>query len=120
MSDLVVVAVITAKDGGESAVRDALTALVPPTRAEEGCLDYQLFESQAAPGTFVTIERWRGQADLDAHMQTPHIAATFAAAGDALAGAPAIHPLTPVPSRGLTARDAGGADGRTGGGRVDL
>lgn len=100
MSDLVVVAVITAKDGGESAVRDALAALVAPTRAEDGCVDYQLFESQTAPGTFITIERWHGQADLDAHMQTPHIAATFAAAGDSLAGAPAIHSLTPVPIPG--------------------
>lgn len=39
------------------------------------------------------MEHWRGQADLDAHMQTPHMADALAAAGEHLAGAPAIHPL---------------------------
>ena len=77
-------------------MRDALTALVAPTREEEGCLSYALYESTSAPGTFVTVESWRAQADLDGHMASAHIAATFAAAGDALAGAPAIHVLTPI------------------------
>lgn len=96
MSDLVVVALIPAKPGSEDVVRAALTALVPPSRAEEGCLSYDLYESSSAPGTFVTVEKWRAQSDLDAHMKTPHIAQVFATAGDALAGAPAIHGLTPI------------------------
>ena len=96
MSDLSVVAVLTAKDGQEDVVRQALRALVAPTREESGCLAYDLFESAAAPGTFVTQERWRGQADLDAHLQTPHVQAALAAAGDALAVPPGIHPLVPV------------------------
>lgn len=98
MADLTVVAVITAQPGKEGVVRDALSALVPPTLQEEGCLGYVLSESAAAPGTFVTVETWRGQADMDAHMQTPHVAQAFAAAGQALAAAPAIHPLMPVSS----------------------
>jgi quinol monooxygenase YgiN len=44
----------------------------------------------------VTQERWRGQDDLDAHLQTQHVAEAFAAAGEALATAPGIHPLVPV------------------------
>ena len=96
MADLLVVAVITAKPGSEEVVGTALASLVEPTRAEEGCLAYDLYRSAADPAAFVTVERWRGQADLDAHMGTPHIAAAFAAAGEHLAGAPAIHPLTPV------------------------
>ena len=96
MSELPVVAVITAKDGGADQVRDALTALVTPTRAEEGCLSYELYESTTTPGVFVTVESWRAPADLDAHMQSEHIARTFAQAGDALAGAPTIHSLTRI------------------------
>ena len=96
MSELSVVAVLVAKDGQEDLVRRALTALVAPTLAEEGCLGYELFESAAAPGTFVTQERWRTQGDLDAHLQTEHVQAALGAAGDALAAAPAIHPLVPV------------------------
>ena len=96
MADLTVVAVITAQPGKEDVVRDALAALVPPTLQEEGCLGYVLSESAAAPGTFVTIETWRAQADMDAHMQSPHVAQAFAAAGESLAAAPGIHPLVPV------------------------
>jgi quinol monooxygenase YgiN len=94
--DLPVVAVLVAKAGQEQTVRAALTDLVTPTRGEEGCLSYDLYESGAAPGTFVTLESWRSQADLDAHLQTPHVQAALGAAGDALDGAPGIHPLQPV------------------------
>ncbi len=96
MSDLTVVAVITAKPGSEQIVRDALNALVPPTRAEDGCVSYDLHESANEPGTFVTIEVWHAQSDLDAHMASPHIAETFKVAGEHLANQPAIHPLRPL------------------------
>ena len=91
-----VVAVITAKPGSEDVVRDALSALVAPTREEAGCLSYSLSESSATPGTFVTVEEWKDPADLDQHMASDHIATAFAAVGDGLAAAPAIHPLTPL------------------------
>lgn len=96
MTDLDVVAVLIATSGSESVVRDALSGLVVPTRQEQGCLSYDLYESGAAPGTFITVERWRSQADLDAHMQTAHVAQALVAAGDALAAPPDIHPLLPV------------------------
>lgn len=93
MADLTVVAVLVAQPGQEDVVRDALVALVPPTLAEPGCRSYVLSESTAAPGTFVTVETWAGQEDLDAHMTTAHVQQAFGAAGAALAAAPAIHPL---------------------------
>jgi quinol monooxygenase YgiN len=96
MSDLHVVAVLKAKPGSEEAMAAALGSLVKPTLAEEGCLAYELFESAAEAGTFVTVERWRSQDDLDAHMKTQHIAAAMAAGADLFAAAPAIHPLKPV------------------------
>ncbi len=96
MPDVQVVAVLIAKEGSEDVVREALTALVPPTREEEGCLSYELHESVAAPGTFVTLERWRATEDLDAHLQTPHVAQALVAAGEHLAAPPGIHPLKPL------------------------
>ena len=96
MSELRVVATIPAKPGSEELIREALAKLVTATRAEDGCVSYDLFESAAAPGTFVTIESWRSQEDLDAHLKSPHIGEAFAVAGDNLAGDVAIHPLTPV------------------------
>ncbi len=96
MSDLPVVAVIVAKPGSEGPVREALQSLVEPTRAEAGCRGYELYESAAAPGTFVTVESWDAQSDLDQHMQSEHVAAALTAAADHLAVPPAIHPLTAV------------------------
>lgn len=96
MSELHVVATIPAKSGSEDAVRDILSTFSAATRQEDGCLSYDLFESASAPGTFVTVERWRGQDDLDAHLKTPHIAEAMQASADHLSGEIAIHPLRPV------------------------
>jgi quinol monooxygenase YgiN len=96
MADLHVVAVLPAKAGSEDIVREALTALVPPTRDEAGCISYDLYESAVAPGTFFMVETWRGQSDIDAHFGTPHMHTALAVAGEHLDGPPQIHTLTPV------------------------
>lgn len=96
MSELNVVATIPVKAEHVETIRGALVQLAGATRQEAGCLAYDLYESAAAPGVFVTVERWTDRAALNAHMQSPHVAAAFAAAGDALSGDVAIHPLTPV------------------------
>jgi quinol monooxygenase YgiN len=96
MADVPAVAVITARAGSEQQVQQALLALVEPTRSEPGCISYDLFVSAADPATFITVESWRSQADLDAHLQTPRVQQALAAAGDHLAQAPAIHPLRHV------------------------
>lgn len=97
MSDLAVVAFIKAKPGSADVVRDALRDLVTATRRDEtGCLSYELNESAATPGTFITVESWVDQGALDAHLQTPHLQAALAAAGEHMAEPPAIHPLMPV------------------------
>lgn len=94
MTDLQVVAIITAKTGSERLVADALRALVEPARSEQGCIAFDLFTSAADPATFVAIETWRSRDDLDAHLQSPRVQQAFATAGDHLAQAPAIHPLS--------------------------
>lgn len=72
----------------------ALSTLAAATLANEpGCYAYDVYESTAAPGTFVTVEAWRAQEDLDAHMATPHMGAAFEVLGGAIAGDVAIHPL---------------------------
>jgi quinol monooxygenase YgiN len=96
MADLDVVAVLTAKPGSESLMRDALTALVAPTRAEDGCISYDLYASATDPQVFVTVEKWRSQADVDAHMGSAHIQAALASAGDHFGAGPAIHSLSPI------------------------
>ncbi|MGN6251348.1 MAG: putative quinol monooxygenase [Marmoricola sp.] len=94
--ELQVVALIPTKPESREAIVAGLAELVAATRAEEGCISYTAYESSTQPGVFVTVETWRNQADLDAHMQTPHIAKAFDVLGPSLAGEVAIHPLQPL------------------------
>jgi quinol monooxygenase YgiN len=88
-----VVAVITAKPGSEPLVEAALKELTASSKNDQGCLSYDLFVSASAPATFITIERWASQEDIDAHMASPHIAKVVAVAGEHFDGLPAIHTL---------------------------
>ena len=79
------VAVIAGKPGTGDQLEAALRELAAATHGEEGCILYSLQRGVAEPDTFVTVEKWRSQEDLDAHMQSPHIAAALGAATDLLA-----------------------------------
>jgi len=79
---LSVVATISAKPEFRAEVRQALETIVPPSRAEAGCLQYDLHVARNNPDNFVMIERWQDDATLDRHLATPH----FAALGAALDG----------------------------------
>ncbi|MEO8850705.1 MAG: putative quinol monooxygenase [Allobranchiibius sp.] len=93
MSDLDVIAVIEAKSGSEGEVKAALQELATATRAEEGCISYELKVAADKPTTFITVEKWRSAQDLDGHMNSAHIAKAFDVAGPHLAAAPGIYPL---------------------------
>jgi quinol monooxygenase YgiN len=79
-------------------VEAALKALVDPSRKDQGCISYELFASASVPATFVTIEKWQSQEDLDAHMASAHMADAIKAAGDHFDGFPSIHTLRPLSS----------------------
>ncbi len=96
MAELHVVAVIKAKEGKEAAVREAMSSIIGPSRQDKGCIRYDLFEAQGAPGTLVNLETWASVEDMNEHMKSPHLGAAFAGAGDALDGAPQIYLLNPI------------------------
>jgi quinol monooxygenase YgiN len=56
-----------------------MQAMLAASRAEDGCLAYSYGEDVAEPGLIRVFEAWRDQACLDAHVQTPHMAAWRAA-----------------------------------------
>jgi quinol monooxygenase YgiN len=70
-----VVAHIHAAPGHEAVVREALESFVEPTRAEEGCLRYDLFQDITDPLKFTFIEEWTSEEALDMHSKSAHIAA---------------------------------------------
>lgn len=81
MSNLIVVATIVAHAGQQGIVRAALEQVVPPSRAEAGCLRYELHVDHADAARFVMLEEWTG---LDAHAEhetTAHFKALVAAVG---------------------------------------
>lgn len=89
MSDntLSIIAVLKAKEGQQDNLKSALQALIAPTRQEEGCLDYSLFQLQETPDVFYMRESWKGQEALDAHIALPHFQA-FVQEMDALLAEP--------------------------------
>jgi len=63
--------------GMESDLKSHLVSLSAPTRAEPGCLQYDLYQSSANPHEFMRLEVWQSPAHLEAHKQTPHLRASF-------------------------------------------
>ena len=82
------IARIDAKPGQEQLLADALSELAGPSRAEAGCVQYDVCRSRENPGALIVLEEWESQAALDAHMETPHFTAFLAKVGDAIAGEP--------------------------------
>jgi quinol monooxygenase YgiN len=74
-----VVAHIEAAEGFEAEVRSVLEGYCEPTRAEAGCLRYDLFHDNQHPRKFTFIEEWESEAHLAAHAQSAHINAGRAA-----------------------------------------
>jgi quinol monooxygenase YgiN len=66
------VVMMHAKLGQELLLQAELTALLRPTRNEEGCLLYDLHRSTDVTGDFLFYEIWSSREAHAAHKQTPH------------------------------------------------
>ncbi len=60
------------KPDKEDALSELLQGMCMPSRAEEGCIFYNLFKSKDEGGVFHFIECWKTQAALDAHREEAH------------------------------------------------
>lgn len=76
---LTILAQLTAAPGKENLVKAELEKLVDITRAEEGCLQYDLHQDNEDPSFFVFYENWESRALWQTHMNAPHLAAYMAA-----------------------------------------
>jgi quinol monooxygenase YgiN len=57
-----------------AAALPAMRKVMLATRAEDGCIEYNYGEDVLDPGLIRVSELWASRAQLDAHMQTPHMA----------------------------------------------
>lgn len=69
-----------------SEVEVALQAIVPLTRAETGCIRYELFRADKNTSTFHLLETYQDDAALASHHESPHFAALVASLENKLAG----------------------------------
>src|ERR1700744_3488219 len=70
-----VIAEIVSKKDKADDLRALLVPFAETSAKEPGCLTYTLMEVIGEPGRFLTFERWKDKAALDAHMVTPDIKA---------------------------------------------
>ncbi|MDB4258475.1 antibiotic biosynthesis monooxygenase [Akkermansiaceae bacterium] len=74
MSKLTIVAHIHAEPEKVDLVKSELLKLIEPTRAEKGCLNYDLHQDDETPTHFLFFENWESRELWQAHMKNQHIA----------------------------------------------
>jgi quinol monooxygenase YgiN len=60
-----------AREGLEQEVAAALAAVIPPTRAEAGCLSIEAYRANADGRLFFLCSNWVDEAAFDAHATLP-------------------------------------------------
>jgi quinol monooxygenase YgiN len=80
-----VIATLKAKAGMAGHIKQAALPLIAATRAEDGCMSYELSADIVDENRLVFVERWESRDQLEAHFTTPHIA-TFGQAVKELLG----------------------------------
>jgi len=68
-----VVVRLKAKPGMEARVRQELFSLLAPTRAERGCINFDMHQAPNDRSLFLVYENWVSEEDLKRHFETPHI-----------------------------------------------
>lgn len=63
-----------AKEGCEDKMKELLSAMVIPSKAEEGCIFYEIFQYENNRRKFMAVETWRDEKALDGHKISAHYA----------------------------------------------
>jgi len=72
VKNIVINAILRAKEGKEEALFQVMKSIVPLSRAEQGCIQYTLHVHDTDPRTFVFYEIWEHEEALEAHIQSEH------------------------------------------------
>ena len=71
---LTIIARILAKEEKRELVKSELLKLIDITRAEEGCISYDLHQDNENPNLFLFYENWTNRDLWQKHMNNPHLA----------------------------------------------
>ena len=61
-----------AKEGSEAKMKELLSAMVIPSKAEVGCIFYEIFQYENNRRKFMAVETWANEAALDGHKASVH------------------------------------------------
>ena len=92
---LTIIADIRANPDRTDLVKTELEKLIGVTRAEQGCVQYDLHQDNEDPGHFTFFENWESRELWQAHMGAPHLAAYLEATAGAVA-AFTVHEMTRI------------------------
>ncbi len=95
MPNLTILAHIQAHPDHITRVHDALMALIAPTRAEAGCIQYDLHLDTSDPAHFFFFEIWTSREAWQAHMAAPHLVRHAADTQGATLGV-TVHEMTQI------------------------
>jgi len=73
---ITIVAKFIVNEGQESKFLELIDGLGKASRAEEGNIEYVLHKNVNETSTFCLIEKWKDQAAIDLHNNTPHFTGT--------------------------------------------
>ena len=63
-----------AKEGCDEKMKELLSAMVKPSKAEKGCVFYEIFQYENNRRKFMAVETWENEAALDGHKASAHYA----------------------------------------------
>jgi quinol monooxygenase YgiN len=69
------------QDGTKDQALALLEEMVTATRKEDGCITYELYESDGNPNIITFIEEWESLAKLTAHINSEHFKRIIPAVG---------------------------------------
>lgn len=72
-NQLTIVARILAKEGKRGFLKSELLKLIDVTRAEEGCINYDLHQDNEDPNMFLFFENWTNRDLWEKHMKADHL-----------------------------------------------
>ncbi|CAA0113249.1 Putative monooxygenase [BD1-7 clade bacterium] len=84
MSKLTIIANITAKADSIDLVKSELQKLIDITRAEDGCINYDLHQNNENPAHFLFFENWESTEQWQTHMGAQHLQDYLAATDGAV------------------------------------
>lgn len=61
-----------AKENSIEKMKELLSAMVEPSKAEDGCIFYDIFQYKNQKEKFMAVETWRDEKALDGHKASEH------------------------------------------------